>query len=162
MRSVPRLCCITCLVACLGLPGCTTGWHATSEDHQLQAKSPEFDDAAKVHTDKQSRNLKATRMTEWNCEIPDSRQVELIGSIDNYKQLRQVWDVCHPDVPLPEVDFEKNVICLEFWDAADLNGHGCDFYRKPDGSIQSEAISTAVYYEPSDNTKIEFYVVSRN
>ena len=162
MRPIAQLCSITVFVACLGLPGCTTGWHATSEDHQVQAKSPEFDDSAKKHTDKKSRNLKANRMSEWDCEIHDSRQSELIGTIDNLTQLRQVWGVCHPDKQLPEVDFKMNVICLQMFDAADGNSHGSYFYREPDGSIHAETISTTKYCEPNENTKVQFYVVSRN
>lgn len=162
MRSIPRLCCITCLVAFLGLPGCTNGWHLTRDDPQLPAKRPEYDQVAETHTDKQSRSLKTTRMSEWDCEIPDSLLVEFPCSIDNDQQWRPVWEVCHSGRPLPLVDFEKNVIRLEFWDAADSNDHGSYFYPNPDGSIHSTSASTLIGFEPSNNTKIEFYVVSRN
>lgn len=162
MRSIARLCNMTLLGAGLGLAGCTSGLHLAREDPQLQAKSPEYEQVAETHTRKPSRRLWATRMTEWDCEIPYSRQCELIGTIDNLTQLRQVWVVCHPDKELPEVDFEKNVIRLQMIDAADGNSRGSYFYREPDGSIQAETITTTMYCKPNENTKVEFYVVSRN
>ena len=126
-----------------------------TNDNSNAAEEP----ATKQAEIKEPSRSKATTMG-WRCEIDDSEQHKLIDPIENAAQMKQVWALCHPHKPAPDVDFDRCRIYLSTGDTGDKNLHGCHFYRETDGTIRKEILSTAMGTgTPTDKTKVEFYLV---
>ncbi len=161
MRLIARLCGIAALL--LASQGCQTDSQLLSqpniEEVERQTLNAAEEPATKQAEITEPGRIKATTMG-WKCEIDDSEQPKLIDPIENAAQLKQVWAVCHPRKPAPDVDFDRCRIYLCTWDTGNKNGHGCSFYWEADGSIRQETLSTAMASgPPTDKPEVEFYVV---
>lgn len=78
------------------------------------------------------------------------------------KQWQEIWKTVNPKLEAPKVDFKKNLVLVESYDKADPNRRRVSVMRDAKGVVNVMAMSTLIGFQPSNETKFEFYVVSRD
>lgn len=166
MHSVSWFCRIAASLLFLTSQGCQMDSKLLSARNGEETDGQAFKNDENAYSEQpeanESRHVTADLMNDWEAVIDDSHHHKLVNPIRNARQLKQVWAICHPDKVVPDVDFDRNWVYLCASDAGDPNKRGMYFDRQADGTIRSQVITTLIGHEPTERTKVQFYVVQLN
>ncbi|MGF1581983.1 MAG: hypothetical protein ACFCD0_21870 [Gemmataceae bacterium] len=73
----------------------------------------------------------------------------------------KMWKKLAPKGQAPKVDFSKQLVLVLVRDAADPNRINVTIRKNKEGVVELLAITTLIGFQPSDQRKFLFYVVSR-
>ena len=150
------------LILCLTLAGCVSYLKTLSETAQRESEDHSSKPVQRQSEEKKESEIDAVLMPKWECEIPDALLGNPDSCVENADQWSQLWTRWQPGKAVPDVDFETSVVFVSVNDAGDKNSRGYTFFRKPDGTIRSEVLSTCVGFDDTDRSKIQFHILQRN